>query len=442
VRDERFGVELVAPIPYAAGRRQPASGRSVSIMNSCGAALSDRRTVIQGRRREALEVAPARRPSLLMVATVASTIDAFLVPYAEHFRDAGWRVEAAASGAAELARTGAFDRLHEVPFSRSIRDVRSLLQAYWSIRSVIGQGAFDLVHVHTPIASFLARAAIRLVPATARPRVAYTAHGFHFHSAGGRLSNLVYRTAERIAGRWTDALIVMNDEDEAAAQRHRIVPASRLIRMPGIGIDTDRFSPAAVSDEQVSAARALHRLDPVAPMFLLVAEFTPRKRHVDAIDALGQLRHEAATLVMAGTGPLRQVIEARASASGLGDRVRFAGHVEDVRPLIRAATALILPSDREGLARAVMEALACEVPVVASAARGNPELVGPDAGFVVAVRDVAALAAGMDWLAAHPYEARVMGAAGRRRMVERHDLRRLIGLHDELYASLLVGNLS
>ncbi|MCI0582981.1 MAG: glycosyltransferase family 1 protein, partial [Chloroflexi bacterium] len=65
------------------------------------------------------------RPSLLIVATVSGTIAAFLAPYAAHFRALGWRVDAAASGAASDPRLlDAFDHVHDLPLSRSVRDVR------------------------------------------------------------------------------------------------------------------------------------------------------------------------------------------------------------------------------------------------------------------------------------------------------------------------------
>jgi glycosyltransferase involved in cell wall biosynthesis len=99
--------------------------------------------------------------------------------------------------------------------------------------------------------------------------------------------------------------------------------------------------------------------------------------------------------------------------------------------------ALILPSGREGLARSVMEALALGVPVVASTARGNRELVGDGSGFIVPTGDVATLGERMDWLIEHPEERRAMGLEGRRRMRDTFDLRHVLALHDGLYRDLL-----
>jgi glycosyltransferase involved in cell wall biosynthesis len=78
-----------------------------------------------------------------------------------------------------------------------------------------------------------------------------------------------------------------------------------------------------------------------------------------------------------------------------------------------------------------------EVPVVASTARGNRELVGTNSGIVFKTGDVAALAVALDWIVGHPSEARAMGRRGRQRMVERYDLQVLLRMHEGLYEGML-----
>ena len=375
--------------------------------------------------------------SLLIVATVAGTIRHFLLPYAEHFRASGWRVEAAANGAgSDAVLRDAFDAVHELPLSRSVRDVASLVRSEQALADLLAAGR-DIVHVHTPIAAFLTRYAVRRLPARQRPAVAYTAHGFHFHEAGGRATNAAFLTAERVAGRWTDRLVVINDEDEAAARRHKIVPRRHLVRMPGIGIDTAVYAPDAVPPERVADVRGRLQIASDVPLFAVVAELNRRKRQQDAIAALAAMRHPNACLILLGDGPERAALEATAARLGLVDRVHFLGYQQDVRAIVSAADAVVLPSGREGLARSVMEALSLEVPVLASTARGNRELVGTDSGVVFATGDIAALAEAMDWIVDRPEEARAMGRRGRQRMVQRYDLGVLVRMHEDLYRGML-----
>src|SRR5579885_3067628 len=76
-----------------------------------------------------------------------------------------------------------------------------------------------------------------------RPRVIYTAHGFHFYRGGSALRNQVFRSLEKLAGNWTDHLVVLNQEDHEAAVRYRLVPSGQVCLMPGIGVDTAIYSP-------------------------------------------------------------------------------------------------------------------------------------------------------------------------------------------------------
>jgi glycosyltransferase involved in cell wall biosynthesis len=372
-----------------------------------------------------------------MVATVASTIRHFLRPYAVHFRALGWRVDAAANGAtrdAVLARD--FDHVYELPLSRSVLDLGDLRRGADALSKVLEMGP-DIVHVHTPIAAFMTRFVVHRMTDEGRPRVAYTAHGFHFQKGGHPLTNAVFLTAERVAGRWTDRLVVINDEDEQAARRYRIVPQSRLVRMPGIGLDTSAYSRAEIG-ARVASARQELGMDADRPLFVAVGELTPRKRQRDVIAALGLMRHAGAQLVLAGDGPDRARLEAQVARMRLGNRVRFPGSIEDVRPIVASATALVLASTREGLNRSVMEALSLEAPVVASTARGNAELLGADRGLLFPIGDVTALAAHLDWLIDHPVERLEMGRRGRARMVERYDVRRVIQLHEAMYEGMFV----
>ncbi len=375
--------------------------------------------------------------SLLIVATVSHTVRHFLIPYAAHFRALGWRVDAAANGATgDAALREAFDHVYELPLSRSLLDLGGLVSGERAVSKVLVTGP-DLVHVHTPIASFITRLAVRRMSSNRRPSIAYTAHGFHFHRGGQAAMNLAFLAAERLAGRWTDRLIVINDEDYEAARHHRLVAAGRLVRMPGIGVDTDVYSRSQVDPQHIAQARQDLGVGPDTPLFVSVAELSRRKRGADIIEALALMRHQEAALVFAGDGRERERLASLVNQRGLRDRVRFAGALDDVRPLVGGATSLVLASDREGLARSIMEALALEVPVIASTARGNLELVDSDSGFIFPIGDVRKLAESMDWLVDHPIEGLQMGRQGRLRMVERYELRKLILLHEDLYRGML-----
>lgn len=376
--------------------------------------------------------------ALLIVSTMSITLRAFLLPFSRHYRAQGWRVEAAASDInAVPAMQQEFSACHELPLSRSLADVGVLLQAPEAIRRLVQHGAYDIVHVHTPIAAFLVRFALR-GRQQGRPVLVYTAHGFHFHRHGRGLTNFLFRTAERLAAPWCDALITINREDYEAARSAGF--ATRIEYMPGIGVDTAQWSPERVDTAAVSAVRAEIGLTDADVLFLMVAEFNPGKRHRDVLAALQQPGLEKVHVAFAGDGVMRSVLEEEASAAGLAARVHFLGFRRDIPVLMRASRAVLLPSQREGLPRSLLESLSLAVPIVGADIRGIHELADGGSGHLHAVADIAGLAAALRALAADAALAAAMGKSGRERMVRDYDEQVIIRLHDELYADLLRGS--
>ncbi len=377
----------------------------------------------------------AERRSLLVVTTVSGTMR-FLVPYVRHFRQHGWRVDGSARGITDDPRaSGVFDAVHELPLSRSVTDIGGLAAGVTTLAATLRNG-YDIVHVHTPIAAFITRAVVSRMASESRPRVVYTAHGFHFHSAGSWLTNAIFLTAERVAGRWTDRLVVINRDDYEAARRHRIVSDRRLCYMRGIGLDTEWWSPASVTPDAARSALESIGMAADRPYFVTVGELGRNKRPTDVVAALAQMQDREPAMLFLGDGPERSRVEELASELGVADRV-VVTWTDDVRPFVASALALVQASKREGLPRSIMEALALEVPVITSAARGSRDLVGSDRGLIVPIGDTAAMAAAMDRLAGSPAERLEMGRRGRRTMVERYDLQPLLEEHERLYDGLL-----
>lgn len=377
-------------------------------------------------------------PRLLIASSVPSTLTAFLLPYAAHYRRRGWRVDAISNGAPDCeACVRAFDQVHHVPWTRSPRDPVNLSQAPRVLRRVVARHSYDLVHVHDPIAAFVTRFALRRARRRLGVRVVYTAHGFHFHRGAPALRNLVFRSAEYVASAWTDHLIVINREDLDAARSFPLARRGGVTYMPGIGIDTAAYAPEHVSDDAVARVRAELGLAPGQPLLLMVAELNAGKRHRDAIEALARAGRDDVVLAFAGEGPLAGDLAALAVRLGVAARVRLLGFRSDVPALLRASFALILPSEREGLPRCIMEASSLERPTIATRIRGVVELVDASSGVLSEVGDIDALSRAIRDLADDPELAATMGAAARER-VRAFDLARVIELHDALYARLLV----
>ena len=374
---------------------------------------------------------------LLIISTVHQTLACFLRPYAEHFRTKGWTVDGLAKGATEsLPCQQAFDQCYEADWSRNPLHQQGLIRMPSIIRQLVHRQRYDLVHVHTPVAAFLTRFALRNMRQQNGVKVVYTAHGFHFYEGRDAIENVAFAAAERLAGRWTDRLVVINRTDENEALRRHIVDAPRLRYMPGIGLDLSHYDPDSVPPGTVDAVRLELALTPRQPLFLMVGEFNSGKRHRDLLAAFAALDYPGAHLAFAGTGPLMQELQSWCSRNGLAERVHFLGYRYDIPVLMRASLATILPSEREGLPRSVMESMSLGVPVIGSNARGVRDLLDVCGGLKVAVGDSAALRDAMMRFIQNPEEARRMGEMARSRMVD-YDIHHLLKMHEDLYAELL-----
>jgi glycosyltransferase involved in cell wall biosynthesis len=369
-------------------------------------------------------------PRLLIVTTVDSTLQRFLLPYAGHFRNQGWTVDALASGAASsrACREG-FDRCHEAAWSRNPFGLQGLLRMPGNLRRLVQREDYDLVHVHTPVAAFLTRYTLRRLRLQGRPKVVYTAHGFHFHDGRPAWANQAFAALERTAGPWTDRLVVINDADHQEALRRRIIDPARIRPMPGIGLDLAQYDPARVPQAAVADLRASLGIAPGQPMFLMAAAFDPGKRHRDLLAAFAGLENLEAHLVFAGDGPLLAPLQAWARDRGLAGRVHFLGYRDDVPVLMRAALATVLPSEREGLPRCVMESMAMGVPVIGADARGTRDLLAECGGVLVPVGDPGALQNALLEMIRNPERARSLGQQARTR-VGRFHIAHLLRMHE------------
>jgi glycosyltransferase involved in cell wall biosynthesis len=327
----------------------------------------------------------------------------------------------------------AFDSVWEARWSRNPLDPRNFISSTKAIRQLQARNQYDLVHVHTPVASFVTRFALRSV--RPRPMVVYTAHGFHFFRGNSKVSNLIFSSAEGLASRWTDAIVVINREDQQAADKWRERLRGGVRYMPGIGVDPSLYGVAAVPPDTRERNRREWGIPTSDTVFLMVAEFIPRKRHEDAIRAFHLLGDSRAHLLLAGAGPLWKPMQRLVRSLGIHERVRFLGVRDGIPALFRSSDASLLPSRQEGLPRAVMESLSLQVPVIGANTRGTRDLLSSGGGWLVEAGDVQGLASLMRWVMDHPEQARAMGRKGAEQM-RSYELSRIVAMHEELYQDL------
>ncbi len=260
----------------------------------------------------------------------------------------------------------------------------------------------DVVHAHGDVAVSLALPFLR-----GRPSV-WTTHGLHLlrRAEGPARRGIVasVRAAVRATGRTLCTSRAEHDELAALvgpASRSRLAVVRNGIALPPL--------PAPGESERVRAAL---EVDPGEVVALFAGELEPRKAPLVAVEAAERARAAGAPLVLlvAGDGPQAAAVRAHA-----GPGVRVLGFRRDLPALFAAADVLVMPSEREGLSFAVLEAMGRGLAMVVSDGPGNPEAVG-DAGVVVPVGDPGALAGVLTRLAGDRAELARLGAAARARV--------------------------
>ncbi|WP_258359789.1 glycosyltransferase family 4 protein [Moorella sulfitireducens] len=350
---------------------------------------------------------------VLFIATVYTHLAAFHIPFMRLLQDKGYEVHAAASSAErrkeDVERSGVI--CWEIPFARSPYS-HANLEACRRLKALFKEHQYNLIHVHTPVAAFLGRF---LAKKTGQGAVLYTAHGFHFYKGAPLRNWMVYYTAERLAARWTDGLIVMNREDYENARRMGFEPDKNLFYVHGVGVDLSCYALPPSSEESIRSEIGLSASDKV---ITCIAEMNPNKNHIFLLGSWKKLatRYSDCHLLLVGTGELMAYLQEKVEKEQI-PRVYFLGYRRDVPRILLESDIMTLTSKREGLPKSILEAMAASKPVVATDVRGNRDLVEDGrTGFLVELGDVPGLAAALERLITDPELRAAMGAAGRKKI--------------------------
>jgi glycosyltransferase involved in cell wall biosynthesis len=300
--------------------------------------------------------------------------------------------------------------------------------AFRRVRRHLAESRPALVHTHLGYADLLGGPAARSLGIPSVTTI-------HSHAPAGT-------TRERIK------LHMMNVARRASAAR--VIAVSESARMAYLAAGADRPDRVVVLRNGIGgrpepgSGRSVREELGLAPDDLVVAmvsSLRPEKAHDVALSATRRLlaRFPALRLLVVGEGPLGPHIERDAAA--LGDRVVFAGYRPDVMAVLDAADVLLHPSRSDALPTAIIEAMACSVPVVATDVGGIRELVldGRTGTLVGSPPSVAGLATALAPLLGNPALRRAAGAAGRERFVAEFTAARWALRMRELYLSVLDG---
>ena len=364
--------------------------------------------------------APARR-RIAQVCAVDFTLYHFLLPLMRGMRAAGHEVVGVCSEGPLLdaVRKEGF-RVETVEIERSYNLLRHRRSAA-ALADLFRRERFDLVHLHTPVASLVGRYAARRARV---PQVIYTAHGFYFHEHMPWLKRRLFITLEKVAGRWTDMLFTQAEEDAETARRLGLARRGAPVHAIGNGVDPASFTPGSPETRRRTRAELGTPDDRV--VIMVVGRLVAEKGYPELIEAMRGVDAElwvvGERLASDHAGGIDAALAAAETDPVLAARVRLLGYRQDVPALLQAADIFTLPSHREGMPRSIIEAMMTGLPVVATDIRGSrEEVVREETGLLVPVRAPVRLAEALNRLVADAGLRRRWGEAGRARALELYD---------------------
>ncbi len=377
------------------------------------------------------------RLKIAQVATVDCSIRILLVDHIRFLQQQGYELTAVCAPGgwvAEIRQSGI--DLDTVAMERELHplsDLKSLVHLYRLFR----ERRFDVVHTHTVKAGMLGPLAAQLAGV---PVVLHTIHGLLFHDRMSRMKRWLFWSAEKFTAMFADHLLSQSQEDVQVAVRSWLCAPDKITYL-GNGIDVQRFSPqnAASARNGVRKNFGFCETDFVVGS---VARLVYEKGCGDLFKAAEQLtmRHPEIRFLIIGqpeAGKSNCVPSEQIASLGKSGAMVFAGWRDDMPQCYAAMDAFLLPSRREGIPRACMEAAAMERPVIASDIRGCREVVRHgETGLLVPVRNVGAIVAAVEELLTGRSRAAVMGRNGRELIVRQFDQRQVLARLRAFYSGL------
>lgn len=298
----------------------------------------------------------------------------------------------------------------------------SLISTYNSIRGLLRQHQPDVIHSHMVHANLMMRF-IRL--SFPMKRLICTAHS---NNEGGKLRRFLYRLTNTLCDVFTNVSesAIKTFEEQHVAKNNQMICVHN-------GIDTQRFQHSSLLRNKL---RSEFEIENDKVLFIAVGSFNTAKDYPNLLNAFQKIIFQGnnAHLIIVGDGPLRSGIEAQINTLKISEQVTLLGVRNDIPELMSAADIFVLSSAWEGFGLVVAEAMACQLPVVATDCGGVKEVVG-GYGILTPPQDSDALAKNMMSLVEMPDELRkVMSLNARDHIIKNYGLNETVNKWIQLYS--------
>ena len=307
------------------------------------------------------------------------------------------------------------------------------MQALWQLINLFRQERPALVHTHTSKAGVLGRMAAWLARV---PVIVHTPHGHVFYGHFGPVKSWLFLQIERVLSAITDRLIALTEAERQDHLDRAVGKAEQFAVVPS-GIDREKFGQARVHGKQQPD---WFGCPPDALIVGSVGWLTDIKGHAYLIEAIATLKQDFPSLhlVIIGSGDRHDALLTSAESAGLRDAVHLLGHRDDIDVCLAGMDLFVLPSLNEGMGRALIEAMAAGLPVIASRVGGIPSVIDHErTGLLVPAGDAGALAEALRRMLDRPEWAAELGVAASRSVDSRYGSVSMVHAIESIFAEAL-----
>ena len=277
--------------------------------------------------------------------------------------------------------------------------------AYRQLLDIIDRHKIEGIVCSTPIGGALARLAAK--KRHIKP-VLYAAHGFLFFKGAPLINRTLYRWEENILAHYTDALVTITKEDYQTAQKIRIRSGRKPYLIHGAGVNVG--VKVIIDREKKRESMGIPR---DAFMIVSAGELNKNKNTEVIVKALAAFKGENVHYVACGVGPEEEELRNLAKEINVDDQFHLLGYRTDMPEVMAASDVFTMMSFREGMPRAMLEAMDLGLPCVGSDTRGIRDLIDKEGGFICKPNDPIAFSSAFSRLMNDPNLRNSMGEYNR-----------------------------
>lgn len=277
-------------------------------------------------------------------------------------------------------------KIHQLKYLK--RNINPLLDtlAVIELYKLFTKNHYHTIHLNSSKAGAIGATAAALIPKNKRPKIIYTAHGWVFVEPLSKMRLTLYKFIERITAKWKDIIICVSKMSKDDALQAKVGKNKKLIVIP-IALEKQglNFLPANSAREQLAKLAGI-TINNQEKILITIANYYGTKGLDVLLTALRPVIDKMPYVhsIVIGDGPLKDNLFTLQQKLNLQNNVHFIGAIPQAYKLLRGADIFVLPSRKEGLPYAILEALTAGLPIIATEVGAIPNVLGNGrAGLII-----------------------------------------------------------